>query len=80
VVGHEIRAKLGLLGSLAEFDRITAELDVDQPHPGAAAEGPRGRAGAPKQVSLPEGWLTGREIDAAAASVIAAAELSVSGG
>ena len=80
VVGHEIRARLGLLGSLAEFDQITAELDVQQPHPGPAAEGPRGRAGAPKQVSLPDGWLTGREMDAAATAVIRAAELSVSGG
>jgi nifR3 family TIM-barrel protein len=80
VVGHEVRAKLGLLGSLAEFDRLTAELDVDQPHPGAAAEGPRGRAGAPKQVSLPEGWLDGRELDDAASTMLQAAELSVSGG
>jgi tRNA-dihydrouridine synthase len=80
MVGHELRAKLGMLGSLAEFDRLTAGLDRDQPHPGAAAEGPRGRAGAPKQVSLPDGWLSGREIDDAAATMIRAAELSVSGG
>jgi nifR3 family TIM-barrel protein len=80
VVGHEVRAKLGLLSSLAEFDELTAELDADQPHPGEAAEGPRGRAGAPKQVSLPEGWLDGRELDEAASTMIRAAELSVSGG
>jgi nifR3 family TIM-barrel protein len=80
MVGGELRAKLGMLGSLAEFDQLTAELDADQSHPGAPAEGPRGRAGAPKQVSLPEGWLAGRDIDAAAAAMIKAAELSVSGG
>ncbi len=80
VVGQEVRATLSMMGSLADFDRITASLDVDQPHPGAAAEGPRGRAGAPKQVSLPEGWLAGREMDDAATAMIRAAELSVSGG
>jgi hypothetical protein len=69
-----------MLGSLAEFDEITAELDVNQPHPGAAAEGPRGRAGSPKNVSLPEGWLNGHDIDDEAAAMIQAAELSVSGG
>jgi tRNA-dihydrouridine synthase len=80
MVGHEIRARLGTFGSLAEFDQLTGELDVDQPHPGDAAEGPRGRAGAPKQVSLPDGWLDGREMDEAATTMIQAAELSVSGG
>lgn len=79
-VGRDLRSKLGLLGSLAEFDQLTAELDADQPHPGAAAEGPRGRAGAPKQVSLPDGWLSGRDLDTAAETMIRAAELSVSGG
>ena len=49
-------------------------------HPGLPAEGPRGRAGSPKQVSLPEGWLIGREIDDVSAAMIKAAELSVSGG
>jgi nifR3 family TIM-barrel protein len=80
VVGHEVRARLGLLGSLAEFDELVAGLDVDQPHPGEAAEGPRGRAGSQRQVALPDGWLAGREIDDAAATMIRAAELSVSGG
>jgi nifR3 family TIM-barrel protein len=80
VVGHDVRARLGLLGSLAEFDRITGDLDPEQPHPGDAAEGPRGRAGSPKSVSLPEGWLDGHDIDAEAATMIQAAELSASGG
>ncbi len=80
VVGQEVRARLGLLSSLAEFDEITSLLDADQPYPGAPAEGPRGRAGSPRTVSLPDGWLTGRDIDAEASAMIAAAELSVSGG
>ena len=80
MVGGELRAKLSMVGSLAEFDQLVAGLDPDQPHPGAPAEGPRGRAGTPKQVSLPEGWLSGREMDEAATAMIRAAELSVSGG
>lgn len=80
MVGGELRAKLGMFTSLAEFDRLTAELDADQPHPGAPAEGQRGRSGVQRQVALPEGWLVDREIDGATATMIRAAELSVSGG
>jgi nifR3 family TIM-barrel protein len=79
-VGQEIRAGLALLDSLAEFDELTARLDPAQPYPGAAAEGPRGRAGSPRTVSLPDGWLAGRELDADAETMLRAAELSVSGG
>jgi nifR3 family TIM-barrel protein len=80
MVGGELRAKLGMFTSLAEFDELTAELDAGQPHPGAPAEGQRGRSGVQRQVALPEGWLADREIDVATASMISAAELSVSGG
>jgi nifR3 family TIM-barrel protein len=80
VVGHEVRARLGLVESLAEFDAIVADLDPVQPHPGDPAEGPRGRTGSARTVHLPEGWLTGRDLDAAAAAGVLAAELSVSGG
>jgi hypothetical protein len=80
MVGGELRAKLGMFTSLAEFDQLTAELDADQPHPGAPAEGQRGRTGIQRQVALPEGWLADREIDAVTATMIRAAELSVSGG
>ena len=79
-VGQEIRSRLALLTSLAEFDELVAQLDPDQPYPGAPAEGPRGRAGSPRRVALPENWLHGRELDADAESVLRAAELSVSGG
>jgi nifR3 family TIM-barrel protein len=80
VVGSELRSRLALFSSLAEFDEITGLLDAGQPYPGADAEGPRGRAGSPRAVALPEGWLSGRNVDAEAAAMIAAAELSVSGG
>jgi nifR3 family TIM-barrel protein len=80
VVGHEVRARLGLVESLAAFDAIVGELDPAQPHPGDPAEGPRGRTGSARSVHLPEGWLASRELDAAAAAGVLAAELSVSGG
>jgi nifR3 family TIM-barrel protein len=80
VVGHEVRARLGLVESLAGFDAIVAALDVDQPHPGQPAEGSRGRTGAARSVHLPEGWLSSRELDDVDAVGVLAAELSVSGG
>jgi nifR3 family TIM-barrel protein len=80
VVGHEVRARLGLVESLAGFDAVVAGLDAGQPHPGAPAEGPRGRTGAARGVHLPQGWLASRELDEAAAVGVQAAELSVSGG
>ena len=79
-VGHEVRARLGLVESLARFDEIVAELDPGQPHPGGAAEGPRGRLGSARLVHLPEGWLAHRDLDDAGAAWVLAAELSVSGG
>ena len=78
--GHEARAALGLVETLAGFDAVVARLDLDQPYPGEPAEGPRGRTGSQKRVALPEGWLDGRELDGAAAAMVRAAELSVSGG
>jgi nifR3 family TIM-barrel protein len=80
VVGHEVRARLGLVESLAGFDRIVAELDAEQPHPGEPAQGPRGRSGGARMVHLPDGWLDSRELDDVGAAGVLAAELSVSGG
>jgi nifR3 family TIM-barrel protein len=79
-VGHEARARLALLENLATFDELVATLDVAQPHPGGPADGPRGRTRAARGVSLPEGWLDSRELDALTRATIAEAELSVSGG
>jgi len=80
VVGGDARHALGLVSSLAELDERLAVLDLDQPYPGEAAEGPRGRAGSPKQPHLPDGWLASRDVDEELRAVLAQAELSVSGG
>jgi nifR3 family TIM-barrel protein len=79
-VGHETRAALGLVESLAGFDALVAELDADQPYPGEPAEGPRGRGGSARSVALPERWLDSRELDGLGADELRLAELSVSGG
>ncbi len=79
-VGGEIRAALAMSSSLDEIDEILARLDGSQPYPGADAEGQRGRAGTPKQPTLPYGWLDSRELGAAHRAEVAEAELHHSGG
>nr|WP_246314478.1 tRNA dihydrouridine synthase DusB [Kineococcus aurantiacus] len=80
-VGGDMRAKLGLVDTLDALDELIADLDLDQPYPGEAAEGARGRAGSPQaKVALPEGWLESQELTGVAAEMIRQAELSVSGG
>lgn len=79
-VGHESRVRLALVDSLEQIDEIVAGLPADAPYPGGAAEGQRGRAGSARPVSLPEGWLSTRDLDAETAARVAAAEASVSGG
>ncbi|GMA20039.1 tRNA dihydrouridine synthase DusB [Arsenicicoccus piscis] len=78
--GHEVRHRLALVDTLEALDELVATLDADAPWPGDPAEGQRGRAGSPKRVALPDGWLDSRELDAASAVTVAQAELSVSGG
>lgn len=80
VVGGELRARLGLVDSLAHLEDLLAELDLDQPYPGAGAEGQRGRAGSPKRPALPEGWLDSRALSPDFERALREAELSVSGG
>jgi len=80
VVGHQVRERLALLGSLAELDRVIAGLDAEQPYPGEPAEGPRGRTGASRRVSVPDGWLDSRDLDAVDAAAVLQAELATSGG
>ncbi len=80
VVGGDLRAKLATVPSLAVLRELLGQLDPEAPYPGADAEGPRGRAGTPKKTALPEGWLDGRELNAAQKAIISAAELDVSGG
>jgi len=79
-VGGDLRARLATVGSLAELDELLGGLDGDQPYPGEAAEGPRGRAGTPKRPSLPERWLDSRMLGDEHRAEVAAAELHHSGG
>jgi len=78
--GRDIRHRLALVDSMAALDDLIAALDHDAPWPGEPAEGQRGRAGSPRRVALPDGWLDSQELNGASAAVIAEAELSVSGG
>ncbi|PIE25973.1 MAG: tRNA dihydrouridine synthase DusB [Micrococcales bacterium] len=78
--GGDLRARLGMVGSLTELDALLDGLDRTVAYPGAGAEGPRGRTTGVKEVKLPEGWLRTRELTGTAATMIAEAELSVSGG
>ncbi|MBR7744094.1 tRNA dihydrouridine synthase DusB [Phycicoccus sp. BSK3Z-2] len=78
--GSTVRNRLALVDSLEALDALIAGMDLDAPWPGEPAEGPRGRAGSPRVVALPENWLRGRELDAVQREQVAQAELSVSGG
>jgi nifR3 family TIM-barrel protein len=79
-VGGGLRAQLGLVESLAHLDELLGRLDLDQPYPGAGAEGQRGRAGSPKRPVVPEGWLDSRELSDDSRRGLPEAELGVSGG
>jgi len=78
--GRDIRRQLALVDSTAALDDLIGALDLDAPWPGDPAEGQRGRAGSPRRVALPDGWLDSQELNEASAAVVAEAELSVSGG
>ncbi|MBX9243272.1 tRNA dihydrouridine synthase DusB [Actinotalea ferrariae] len=80
VVGGALRAQLGLVETLDHLDELLGQLDLDQPYPGAGAEGQRGRSGSPKRPHLPEGWLDSRELSETFRASLREAELSVSGG
>ena len=79
-VGPELRRRFALVDSLAELDDLIAGLDLAVAWPGEPAEGQRGRAGSPRRVALPDGWLDSQELNEASAAAVAQAELSVSGG
>ncbi|HEU4513587.1 MAG TPA: tRNA dihydrouridine synthase DusB [Nocardioidaceae bacterium] len=55
--GGELRRWLGLVGTLADLDRLLERLDDSEPFPVAELGTPRGRQGSPRRVVLPEGWL-----------------------
>jgi len=78
--GPDVRHRLALVDSMASLDDLISGLDLAAPWPGEPAEGQRGRAGSPRRVALPDGWLDSQELNEASAAVVAQAELSVSGG
>ncbi len=56
--GGEMRRSLGLISTLADLDRLLAELDPTEPFPVSELGAPRGRQGSPRsKIFLPEGWL-----------------------
>ena len=79
-VGGQLRHQLALVNTLDDLDRLIETLDLDQPWPGEAADGQRGRAGSSRVVALPDRWLESRELDEAQQASIAQAELDVDGG
>jgi nifR3 family TIM-barrel protein len=79
-VGGETRAALAMSSSLQELDDHLGTLDPEQPYPGADAEGQRGRAGSPKQPTLPYGWLDSRSLAETDRADVSAAEAHHSGG
>ena len=79
-VGGDLRAALATVKDLAQLDELLVQLDGDQLYPGADAEGQRGRAGTPKNPSLPYGWLDSRDLQETHRAELSLAESSVSGG
>jgi nifR3 family TIM-barrel protein len=79
-VGHDVRASLSMVSSLAEMDDVLATLDGSLPYPGSEAEGPRGRAGSPKRPALPERWLESHDLGLPERAELVGAELHHSGG
>ncbi|MGE9807087.1 tRNA dihydrouridine synthase DusB [Janibacter sp. G1551] len=78
--GSSVRNQLALVNSLADLDALIATMDASAPWPGESAEGQRGRAGSPRVVALPDGWLDSSELTPEQREQVAQAELSVSGG
>jgi nifR3 family TIM-barrel protein len=79
-VGGELRARLATVESLAQLDDLLGTLDWSMPYPGEGAEGPRGRAGTPKNPALPQGWLDSQELVGHDRTTLVDAELDTSGG
>ena len=79
-VGGELRARLATVESLQMLDDLLGTLDWSMPYPGEGAEGPRGRAGTPKNPALPDGWLDSQELAGHDRVTLVDAELDTSGG
>jgi nifR3 family TIM-barrel protein len=59
--GGDLRRSLALVETLAQLDRLLAELDPAEPFPLSELGAPRGRQGSPRRVVLPDGWLADRD-------------------
>ncbi|MFC0582106.1 tRNA dihydrouridine synthase DusB [Micrococcoides hystricis] len=79
-VGGNLRSQLAKVETLDQLAELLGSLDQTLPYPGAAAEGPRGRAGHAKRTHLPENWLDSRTLNADHQAMIHKAELDISGG
>src|SRR5699024_8389779 len=77
-VGGDMRRSLTAVETLDQLRDLLDTVDRSVPYPGADAEGPRGRAGAPKKPHLPEGWLDSQEITDEHRAQIHEAELDIS--
>ena len=79
-IGGDTRRELAAVESLEHMQRIFDTLDPEMPYPEDGAEGQRGRAGSPKRVMLPDGWLNSRTSEHIDFSDLALAERDDSGG
>ena len=79
-VRQPVRLALGTVASLADLDDLLAQVDPDQAFDAVVGRGPRGRTSGGRRPTLPDGWLSSREMDEPARAELAGAELSVSGG
>ena len=79
-IGGALRSQLVTVESLAQLEDLLGQLDHSIGYPGEASEGPRGRAGSPKKVHLPEDWLESQELNEQQREMIQAAEVDTSGG
>ena len=76
--GGEMRRSLALVATLADLDRLLADLDPSEVFPVAELGTPRGRQGSPRRVVLPDGWL--EDTDGGSGSGCVVAEDMHSGG
>ena len=79
-VRQQVRQALGTVATLEELDDLLAQIDADQEFNTEVGQGPRGRTSGNRRPSLPDGWLDSCDLDGEAAALVAAAEISVSGG
>ncbi len=79
-VGGDLRRSLAAVESLEQMDEIFSTMDATMPYPGEGAEGQRGRAGSPKRVVLPDGWLKSRTSEGVDYSELVEAERQGLGG